>query len=43
MVALGLYETARGARLGIDGGMLSVWRTRPAPQVGALEPGALTL
>jgi methionyl-tRNA formyltransferase len=34
---------ASGARLGIDGGTLSVWRTRPAPDAPPLEPGALTL
>jgi methionyl-tRNA formyltransferase len=34
---------ASGARLGVDGGTLSVWRTRPAPDSPALAPGALTL
>jgi methionyl-tRNA formyltransferase len=34
---------ASGARLGIDGGTLSVWRTRPAPDVTTLAAGALAL
>jgi methionyl-tRNA formyltransferase len=34
---------ATGARLGLDGGVLSVWRTRPAPDAPALAAGALGL
>jgi methionyl-tRNA formyltransferase len=34
---------ASGARLGIDGGTLSIWRTRPAADVTTLAPGALAL
>jgi methionyl-tRNA formyltransferase len=34
---------AAGARLGVEGGSLSVWRTRPAPDAGPLAPGALAL
>jgi methionyl-tRNA formyltransferase len=32
-----------GARLGIDGGTLSIWRSRPAADAPPLEPGSLVL
>jgi methionyl-tRNA formyltransferase len=32
-----------GARLGVDGGTLSVWRSRPAADAPGLAPGALAL